>query len=96
MSKKKNQAPTIRSSAAEYLTFVAADGKGLWTHISGIFIILGILNISARYPDIRNLRIAGGSKLFDTTKQNIFEKEEFLENSVVKESLTTAVDGKQY
>ena len=28
MSKKKNQAPTIRSSAAEYLTFVAASGEG--------------------------------------------------------------------
>ena len=28
MSKKKNPAPTIRSSAAEYLTFVAASGEG--------------------------------------------------------------------
>ena len=28
MSKKKSTAPTIRSSAAEYLTFVAASGEG--------------------------------------------------------------------
>jgi hypothetical protein len=28
VSKKKDQVPTIRSSAAEYLTFVAASGEG--------------------------------------------------------------------
>ena len=28
MSKKKSPVPTIRSSAAEYLTFVAASGEG--------------------------------------------------------------------
>jgi hypothetical protein len=28
MSKKRKQMPTIRSSAAEYLTFVAASGEG--------------------------------------------------------------------
>ena len=43
------------------------------------------------------------SELFDTTKQNIslhlknvFKDRELLENSVVKESLTTASDGKRY
>ena len=43
------------------------------------------------------------SELFDTTKQNVsihlknvFEDREMLEDSVVKESLTTASDGKQY
>ena len=43
------------------------------------------------------------SKLFDTTKQNIslhikniFEEKELEENSVVKECLTTAKDGKNY
>lgn len=78
------------------ISTVAADGKDLWKHIVGIFVILGILNISIRYSGIRNLRIAGGSKLFDTTKRNIFEEGELLEDSVVKESLTTALDGKQY
>lgn len=43
------------------------------------------------------------AELFDTTKQNIslhikniFEEKELNENSVVKESLTTASDGKKY
>lgn len=43
------------------------------------------------------------AQLFDTTKQNvslhlqnIFDDGELVENSVVKESLTTAVDGKRY
>lgn len=96
MTRKKTPIPAIRSSAAEYLTFVAADGKGLWKHIVGIFVILGILNISIRYSGIRNHRIAGRPKLFDTIKQNIFERGEFLDDSVVKESLITAVDGEQY
>lgn len=43
------------------------------------------------------------AKLFNTTKQNIslhlnniFKEDELNENSVVKEFLTTALDGKQY
>ncbi len=43
------------------------------------------------------------AELFDTTKQNIslhikniFEERELSENSVVKENLTTASDGKNY
>jgi hypothetical protein len=59
-----------------------------------------------------NLRAIGGTvwltqneiaELFNTTKQNIslhikniFEEEELIESSVVKDSLTTASDGKQY
>ena len=39
------------------ISTVAADGKDLWKHIVGIFVILGILDISARYSGIRNLRI---------------------------------------
>ena len=43
------------------------------------------------------------AELFDTTKQNIslhikniFKENELNENSVVKENLTTAIDGKNY
>lgn len=39
------------------ISTVAADGKDLWKHIVGIFVILGILNISIRYSGVRNLRI---------------------------------------
>ena len=45
-----------RSVIKEYL-ITGSDVKSLCGYILGIFVILGILNISARYPDIRNLRI---------------------------------------
>jgi len=64
----------------------------------------GLTKINLRAVDgtvwLTQLEIA---ELFNTTKQNIslhflnvFEQEELLENSVVKDSLTTAADGKRY
>ena len=78
------------------ISTVAADGKDLWKHIVVIFFILIIFNMSTKYPGVRNLRMASESELFDTTNRNTFENGEFLEDSVVKESLTTELDGKQY
>ena len=45
-----------QSVIKEYL-ITGANGKSLCGYILSIFIILGILNISARYPGIRNLQI---------------------------------------
>ena len=45
-----------QSVIKEYL-ITGADRKSLCGYILSIFVILGILNISARYPGIRNLRI---------------------------------------
>ena len=64
----------------------------------------GQVDIEVRLED-ENVWLTQNSmaELFDTTKQNIslhikniFEEEELEENSVVKENLTTAKDGKKY
>ena len=89
MKKEKQGVDIVRSSAAEYLTFITATGKS---------------DVNAVYFD-ENVWLTQNSmaELFDTTKQNIslhikniFEEKELEENSVVKECLTTAKDGKKY
>ena len=64
----------------------------------------GQVDIEVRLED-ENVWLTQNSmaELFDTTKQNIslhikniFEEKELEENSVVKECLTTAKDGKNY
>lgn len=64
----------------------------------------GQIEIEVQFED-ENVWISQKSmaKLFDTTKQNIslhikniFNEHELEENSVVKENLTTAIDGKKY
>ena len=64
----------------------------------------GQIDIEVRLED-ENVWLTQNSmaELFDTTKQNIslhikniFEEKELEENSVVKECLTTAKDGKKY
>jgi hypothetical protein len=75
MSKKK-QVPTIRSGAAEYLTFVAATGQ------SGV-------NASTPTRTTGCAKEDGGFELrLNTTKNNhlkkIFADRELLENAVIK------------
>lgn len=52
MNNKLNEQSVIK----EYL-ITDSDRKSFYGYIFGIFVILIILNISARYPGIRNLRI---------------------------------------
>ncbi len=91
MSKKKNQVPTIRSSAAEYLTFVAAVGD------TGS-------SVEMRYED-ENIWLTQKmmATLYDVSVsavnqhlKRIFTDNELEENSVIKQYLTTAADGKNY
>ena len=91
MSKKKNQAPTIRSSAAEYLTFVAAVGDAE-------------SSVEMRYED-ENIWLTQKmmATLYDVSVpainqhlKRIFSDNELEEGSVVKQYLITAKDGKNY
>jgi len=84
------QAPDIvRSSAVEYLTFVAASGEG---------------GVEAVYAD-ENVWLTQKmmAVLYDVSIPNIsmhlkkvFNDSELVEESVVKDFLTTAADGKRY
>ena len=89
MSKKKNQAPTIRSSAAEYLTFVAASGEG------------GVEAIYADEDVWLTQKMLGTLYDVETNTINyhlkkIFSDSELEENSVVRNFRITAKDGKSY
>ena len=91
MSKKKDQVPTIRSSAAEYLTFVAAAGNAE-------------SSVEMRYED-ENIWLTQKmmATLYDVSVsainqhlKRIFADNELEEDSVIKRYLITAADGKNY
>lgn len=91
MSKKKTQVPTIRSSAAEYLTFVAASGDAE-------------SSVEMRYED-ENIWLTQKmmATLYDVSVsainqhlKRIFADNELEEDSVIKQYLITASDGKNY
>ncbi len=89
MSKKKKLAPTIRSSAAEYLTFVAASGAG---------------GIEAAYADEDvwlSQKMMGALYDVETHTINyhlkkIFSDSELEEEAVIRNFRITAKDGKNY
>ena len=83
MSKKKNPAPTIRSSAAEYLTFVAASGEG------------GVEAIYADEDVWLSQKMMGVLYDVETSTINyhlkkIFSDNELTENSVIRNFRVTA------
>ena len=87
----KRNVPSIRSSAAEYLTYIAAVGDSPDS-------------IEMRYQD-ENIWLTQKlmAELYDVTVQNIgqhikkiFEDGELLPDSVIKKFFTTATDGKDY
>lgn len=91
MSDKKTQLPTVRSSAAEYLTFVAAAGDSE-------------SSVEMRYED-ENIWLTQKmmATLYDVSVpainqhlKRIFDDNELEESSVIKQYLTTAADGKSY
>ena len=91
MSEKKGQMPTIRSSAAEYLTFVAAVGNAE-------------SSVEMRYED-ENIWLTQKmmATLYDVSVpainqhlKRIFSDNELEEDSVIKQYLITARDGKNY
>lgn len=89
MSTKKLQAPSIRSSAAEYLTFVAGSGTN---------------DVNAIYAD-ENIWLSQKmmALLYDVNVrtvnehlQKIFADTELQESSVIRKFRITATDGKNY
>jgi hypothetical protein len=91
MKKKKDNLPTIRSSAAEYLTFIAATGDGEQ-------------NFEIRYED-ENIWLTQKmmAALYDVSIaainqhiKKILDDGELSQDSVIKKYLITAADGKNY
>ncbi|MEF9921907.1 MAG: RhuM family protein, partial [Anaerovoracaceae bacterium] len=91
MSKKNKEVITIRSSAAEYLTYVASIGDSKDS-------------VEMRYED-ENIWLTQKmmATLYDVSVQNIgqhikkvLEDGELTEDSVIKKYFITASDGKQY
>ena len=87
----KRNVPSIRSSAAEYLTYIAAVGDSPDS-------------IEMRYQD-ENIWLTQKlmAELYDVTVQNIgqhikkiFEDGELIPDSVIKKFFTTATDGNDY
>jgi hypothetical protein len=90
-AKKTTAVPLVRSSAAEYLTFVAAGGRSE-------------ASIEMRYED-ENIWLTQKmmAALYDVSVpainqhlQRIFSDNELEESAVIKQYLTTAADGKSY
>ena len=88
---KKNQISVVRSSAAEYLTFVAAGGQSE-------------TSVEMRYED-ENIWLTQKmmSTVYDVSVpaisqhlKRIFAHNELEEAAVIKQYLTTAADGKNY
>jgi hypothetical protein len=89
MSKKKPPVPTIRSSAAEYLTFIAASGEG---------------GVEAVYADedvwlsqkMQGVLYDVNVRTINEHLKKIFTDNELREDSVIRKFRITATDGKTY
>lgn len=89
MSKKKKNEVTIRSSAAEYLTFVAANGQG------------GVEAVYADEDVWLSQKMMGALYDVETHTVNyhlkkVFADNELQEDSVIRNFRITAADGKTY
>ncbi len=89
MSKKKPSVPTIRSSAAEYLTFVAASGEG------GVEAVYADENVWLSQK-MMGLLYDVNVRTINEHLQTIFADNELEEESVIRKFRITATDGKNY
>lgn len=89
MSKKKSPTPTIRSSAVEYLTFVAASGT---SDVNAIFADENIWLSQKMLGLLYNVNV----RTINEHLQNIFKDKELQEVSVIRNFQITASDGKNY
>ena len=89
MSKKRKLVPSIRSSAAEYLTFVAANGEG------GVEVVYADEDVWITQKMMGTLYQVETHTINYHLKK-IFTDNELDENSVIRNFRITANDGKNY
>jgi hypothetical protein len=89
MSKKKTPVPTIRSSAAEYLSFVAANGE------AGVEAVYADENVWLSQKMMSELYDVNVRTVNEHLKK-IFADNELAEDSVIRKFRITATDGKTY
>jgi len=89
MSKKKQSVSIVRSSAAEYLTFVAASGQG------GVEAVYADENIWLTQKMMATLYDVQTHTINYHLKK-VFSDSELQENSVIRNFRITAADGKNY
>ena len=89
MGKKKNSVSTIRSSAAEYLSFIAASGEG------GIEAVYADENVWLTQK-MMGVLYAADVRTVNYHLKRIFSDSELAEESVIQKFRITANDGKNY
>ena len=89
MSKKKSTAPTIRSSAAEYLTFVAASGEG---GVEAVYLDEDVWLSQKMMGFLYDVE----THTINYHLKKIFTDSELEEDSVIRNFRITAKDGKNY
>ena len=88
MSRKKNL-PTIRSSAAEYLTFIAATGQG---GVEAVYADEDVWLSQKMMGELYGVNVRTVSEHL----KNIFSDEELEQEAVIRNFRITASDGKNY
>lgn len=85
----KNKSPVTRSSAAEYLTFVAASGQG---GVQAIYADENVWLTQKMMGQLYDVDV----RTINYHLKNIFKDHELEENSVIQSFRITAADGKTY
>ena len=86
---KKNEVSIVRSSAAEYLTFIAASGQG------GVEAVYADENVWITQK-MMGLLYDVETHTINYHLKKVFADSELLENSVIRKFRITAADGKSY
>lgn len=89
MSKQKKQIPTIRSSAAEYLSFVAASGEG---GVEAVYADEDVWLTQKMMGELYNVK----THTINYHLKKVFSDSELEEDSVIRKFRITAADGKNY
>ncbi|SBV37653.1 conserved hypothetical protein [uncultured Stenotrophomonas sp.] len=89
MAKRKKEVSLVRSSAAEYLTFVAASGNG---GVEAVYADENVWLTQKMMAALYDVEIP----TINYHLKKVFSDSELQEDSVIRNFLTTAADGKNY